>query len=822
MVESANPASAAEARIPLIAATLTVAAMAVAFAANWLWPEFSWQTYTVHSAVEAVAAVASVLVAIILISAKEGEGRSGKYVFGLGLLGMGLLDIQHAFVAEGDGFVFLHSAAVLVGGSMFALVWVPSTGFWLARQRATPWIFGSVVLASGLASIVWPDLLPDMVESGRFTSVSIAANVIAGVLFLSAGAYLVRNPVWSDRLENSLFALVAFALGASGVVFAYSEPWGLSWWLWHAYRLAAFLVLLGLVAHGYAILSANLRLSLVDVQKHRDHLEDLVGERTAELAYSEQRFRAIFEQAAVGIALVAPDGRWIDVNSRLCEIVGYDREELLEGKFQDITHPDDLEPGMALLQETLDGVRDSYVLEKRYYTKAGAVVWVNLFASLVCSRSGEPDYFVSVVEDISEQKKTTEALELWRRNEQLNARIGDAFLKHADDKVFDEVLNLALEVMESEFGSLGYVDDAGALVVPTMTRHIWTQCEVADKSIVFPREEWGDTIWPRAMRQKETLFSNEPSTRIPEGHVPISRTVAAPIVDRGEAIGLIHVANKASDYTREDVGRLDMIARRIAPILGARLQRDRNERARDKAAEELRSTAERLRRSNDELQQFAYVASHDLQEPLRMVSSFAQLLAERYEGRLDTNADEFIGFVVEGANRMQDLIQGLLEFSRIESRGAVFEATDCNSVIEDVLTDLQMAIEETDAKVTYDRMPRLQADDRQIARVFLNLVSNALKFCGDNTPKIHISAEMQNGDWQFSVSDNGPGIDPRYHDRVFQIFQRLNRREDYEGTGMGLAICKRIVERHGGRIWVESSPGEGAEFLFTIPQGGVS
>lgn len=239
------------------------------------------------------------------------------------------------------------------------------------------------------------------------------------------------------------------------------------------------------------------------------------------------------------------------------------------------------------------------------------------------------------------------------------------------------------------------------------------------------------------------------------------------------------------------------------------------------AEEKLKHAMEELARSNAELQQFAYVASHDLQEPLRMVASFSQLLEMRYKDRLDKDADEFIEFIVDGANRMQRLINDLLSYSRVGTRGKPFQPTDFSLVLGQALINLGPLIEDSGAFVTTDDLPVLMADETQILQLFQNLVGNAIKFRGAENPIIHVTAQREAGEWIFSVRDNGIGISPEYYARIFEIFQRLQTREDYPGTGIGLAICKRIVERHGGRIWVESDPGKGSTFFFTISsQGG--
>ena len=232
---------------------------------------------------------------------------------------------------------------------------------------------------------------------------------------------------------------------------------------------------------------------------------------------------------------------------------------------------------------------------------------------------------------------------------------------------------------------------------------------------------------------------------------------------------------------------------------------------------ELARRAEALVRSNTELEQFAYVASHDLQEPLRMVASYTQLLAKRYEGKLDSEADEFIRFAVDGASRMQALINDLLSLSRVGTRGAAFEETDVEQAFEACVRNLGVAIEESGAEVTHDPLPEVVGDEGQLVQLLQNLIANAIRFHGDEPPRIHVSARREGAQYVFSVQDNGIGIEPQYAERVFVLFQRLHGREAYPGTGIGLAICKKIVERHGGRIWFESERGKGATFWFTLP-----
>jgi light-regulated signal transduction histidine kinase (bacteriophytochrome) len=235
------------------------------------------------------------------------------------------------------------------------------------------------------------------------------------------------------------------------------------------------------------------------------------------------------------------------------------------------------------------------------------------------------------------------------------------------------------------------------------------------------------------------------------------------------------------------------------------------------ANQELNAASAELTRSNAELQQFAYVASHDLQEPLRAVAGCVQLLQERLRGNLDATGDQLIGHVVDGATRMQTLIDDLLTLSRVGTGGRPFTSTDLNLVLNDVRSNLQVRIQETGASIHSERMPTLAADPAQMCQLFQNLISNGMKFRGEQPPVIQVSAERKEEEWQFAIKDNGIGIEPQYFERIFLLFQRLHTRREYPGTGIGLTICKKIVERHGGRIWVESVPQEGSTFFFTIP-----
>jgi light-regulated signal transduction histidine kinase (bacteriophytochrome) len=233
---------------------------------------------------------------------------------------------------------------------------------------------------------------------------------------------------------------------------------------------------------------------------------------------------------------------------------------------------------------------------------------------------------------------------------------------------------------------------------------------------------------------------------------------------------------------------------------------------------ELKEMTDELTRSNKDLREFAYVVSHDLREPLQVIKGFLMLFEKRYKDKLDEKANEIIRFAVDGAKRMQELIKDLLEYSQVGNRGKEFKPADCSLILNKAISNLKVSIEESGAVVTHDTLPTVMADTIQLSSLFQNLIGNAIKFHGSEAPRVHISALRKGDEWLFSVRDNGIGIDPKFADKIFDVFQRLHSSEEYPGTGIGLAICKKIVEHHGGRIWVESEPGKGATFYFTIPE----
>jgi PAS domain S-box-containing protein len=351
--------------------------------------------------------------------------------------------------------------------------------------------------------------------------------------------------------------------------------------------------------------------------------------------------------------------------------------------------------------------------------------------------------------------------------------------------------------------------------------HLAAIVESSDDAVLAKDLDGTIRLWNRGAERTYGYTAQEAAGRhvsflfLPEGEEEERQVLER--IARGERVEHFRTRRRSKD------GRIVEVSLTASPIRDAggeivgvsTISRDIT--AQIQIEEELARRTAELQRSNAELVRFAYIASHDLQEPLRTITSYVQLLARRYQGKLDADADELIHYVVEGANRMRQLIQGLLAYARVHTRGDIFEPVALEEILAEALDGLGLALRESGATVTHGPLPVVSADPAQVGQVFSNLIANALKFRSAEPPAVDIRAKRRNDEWILSIRDNGIGIDPQFFDRIFIVFQRLHGIAEYPGTGLGLALCKRIVERHGGHIWVESRPGGGSTFFFMLP-----
>lgn len=488
----------------------------------------------------------------------------------------------------------------------------------------------------------------------------------------------------------------------------------------------------------------------------------------AALRESEARFRLTFELAGSGIAHVSLDGHLLRVNRSLCAILGYSDRELVGRTVKELSYPEDRDKTDAARARLRSGELESARFQKRYLRKDGATVWVDLTVALVRDAGGKPLYEIAVFDDDTERKHAESALrESEARFRSLTEVSSDWYWEQDEDLRYTQL-------------SRGIEDSIGVPAAEFIGKRRWD-------SVVIGLSEADWTA------HKAALDAHQPFQDLEYG--------------RYDARGRLHYISASGKPIFDDSGCFSGYRGVGRDITGRKL-----------AETELRQAHDELARSNAELEQFAYVASHDLQEPLRMVSSYTQLLLRRYGERFDGDAKEFMDYIVDGAARMKQLIEDLLAYSRVGTRGGKFRPVACEEALDKALVNLRAALEAGGATVTHDPLPVLEIDDSQIAQLFQNLIGNALKFHGAEAPRVHVGAAEHETEWEFLVRDNGIGIEPEYFERIFLVFQRLHNKSEYPGTGIGLAICKKVVDRHGGRIWVESRPGEGSTMHFTLPK----
>jgi PAS domain S-box-containing protein len=626
-------------------------------------------------------------------------------------------------------------------------------------------------------------------------------------------------------------------------------------------------------------------------------LRDLTAERQAEgeARQATEQFRIAMHHAPIGMALISPDGQWLEVNDSLREMLGYEKEEQLSLGFRGLTHPDDLSVGEEQIRQLWRGEIRSFQMEKRYLHADGHAVLGRVSVSLVRDAEGHVQHFISQIEDITERRRidqeiedlaarTTASEELYRAvaaslpdtvllvlDNDLRHRIASGGGLEAAGYRREEIEGRTLaEVAGPERSKLLEPRYRAALGGERLTWDAVTDAGRRFEVETVPLDEGRDGVLvvghdvTQRRIAEEALTSSEERFRSLAASAPIGIFHAdadnrctyvngrwedifgltqKQAVGHGWLDGL-HAEDRArifQDWSEVDHDdEFDAQFRVLRPdgtyrwvhVRAARTHTGAGELTgyvgsveditdRIRADEAATRHAAQLADSNRELEQFAYIASHDLKEPLRAVAGYTQLLSRRYRGQLDAEADEFIDFAVQGAKRMQALIDDLLAYAQVGNEDRRLEPIDLAEVIEEVLANLSVFIADSDAVVTVatdgEDLPTFDAVRGQIVRLLQNLVGNALKFAGDEAPRVEISAQRRHDAVEIRVRDHGIGVEPRFTDRIFAMFQRLHSREEFAGTGIGLAICRKIVEMHGGRIWADGHPGDGTSFCFTLP-----
>lgn len=499
---------------------------------------------------------------------------------------------------------------------------------------------------------------------------------------------------------------------------------------------------------------------LSDLKQKVERLERIEVERNLAMDEIRKLSQAVSQSPSL-IIITDTQGNIEFVNPKFTEVTGYSSEEVLGKNARLLKSGEMPDEDYAKMWEVLSEGKE-WRGEFHNKKKDGEFFWV--FASLfpIYDEENKITHYLAFQEDISEQKRMEETL-------QVSETRYRGIFEGVQDAIFVESLT-------------GEILDVNARA-----------CEMFGRS-------------------RKEMLTKTVDDLVPEGHLAIvPGDIVDPVVP-DNPVETVNVRANGEYFPVEITARLQNIGEERVMLV---VVRDITNRKRVEKA--LEQSKLKLERSNTDLERFASIASHDLREPLRAIAGFTGLLAKRYSEQLDSEADEYIAYILDGTKRMQQLIDDLLTYSRVGTRGKAFESTNCEAILNLVIMNLTTAIEESGAVITHDPLPSVMVDRVQLEQLFQNLLSNAIKFQGRERPRVHIGLEKVNGEWEFSVSDNGIGIETQHTDRIFVIFQRLHTQDEYPGTGLGLAICKRIVERHGGRIWAESELGKGSTFYFTLP-----
>jgi PAS domain S-box-containing protein len=547
-----------------------------------------------------------------------------------------------------------------------------------------------------------------------------------------------------------------------------------------------------------------------------EQLELRIQDRTLALSRSEETFEKAFRATPDAVWIEDRESRnIIDINDEFLHMTGYRADEVIGSTLAKLDMRVDSDD--ARLIGCMSGTGSIREFGTRLRMKGSSIRDVIINGETVII--GGRKRYLFVGRDITEWKRAEEyAL---KNEERLKALVGLLQINTSSVQQFLEMgLEEGIALTESTVGYIyHYNETTRQLTLNNWSKEVKNQCGIERQQTEYKLETTG--VWGEVVRQRKPIIVNDFTAHNPllkghpEGHIRLKNFLTIPLSVGDSIVAVVGVANKRQDYTQSDAMQLQLLMNSVwgkVELIAAEQQREH-------LLSELERKNQELLRSNKDLDDFAHIASHDLQEPLRMVSSYTQLLARRYGSQLDADARDFIAFAVDGAARMQELIKSLLSYSRIGREATVPEAVDCNVVVEDVRQNLKLAIEESGAEIISDPLPEIRTHRIQVLQLMQNLVGNAIKFRGKDPPRIRIHAEPEGEYYHFSVEDNGIGIDPEYFDRIFMVFQRLHHREEYEGTGIGLAVCRKIAERLGGRIWVTSEIGSGSTFHFTIPGG---
>jgi PAS domain S-box-containing protein len=802
-----------------------------------------------------LAELFSIVVAfgIFIVAWNTRKVNENNYLLFLGVayLFVGSMDLLHTISYKGMGVIQDY------GANLPTQLWISArymeslslliAPFYMRRIiRPAAVVTAYATVSFLLLAAIFTGIFPDCyIEASGLTEFKKTSEYIICLIFIAALVQVYRERQGFERqVFMTITASIIFSVAAELSFTFYVSVYGLSNLIGHYFKLVSFyliyraLVETGLT-HPYNLLFRNLARS------------------EANLRVSEEKYRSLFENMLEAFAFhkivqdekgTPTDYVFLEVNEAFEKLTGLKKEHIIGKR----------------VTEALPGIRESsfdWIGEYGKVALTGQELRTEQFSEelkkwySVSVFSPMKGHFVTVFEDITGRKRDEERMEhlasfprinpnpvmetrasgeITYSNPAIRRILEDAGMDRNSVKVFlpgdfDDILSQIrqdpssivhreITIKDRVFSST--IHYSPEINVVRIYAYDITERKQAEAAILRIKEEWERTfdsvpdliaILDGEHRIGLQCFACVHGTSGPLEICPHSLTMK----DGKEHSAEVHEDRLGGDFLVTTTPMFDENGRMTGTV---HVARDITERK--KTEEELRRLLDELKRSNVELEQFAYIASHDLQEPLRMISSYTELIANRYRGRLDSDADEFIEYIVDGTSHMKTLLNDLLTYSRVGRRTEPFSIVDLGSAFDSAVKNLKTVIDENHAVITREDLPAVLADRVQMVQVLQNLISNAIKFRGNEPPGVHVSADHGEKEWTVRVRDNGIGIDPRYYDKLFIIFKRLHSREEYPGTGIGLATCKKIVERHGGRIWAESEPGKGSTFCFTIKDRG--